>query len=553
MLDWNKIVREKLGSLPLAASQQDEIIEELSQQLESAYEEELARGVGQVEAMRRSLRQFQDWESLRRDVFESAGGTQLPVWQLNSVRSPRRLPVWIALAVSLAFLALPSFRNSLQIGPLTNHRDAWSSSAFSERALNQIEKSGDKQKYARTLAYVALHSPDNQRQMLAAEKAVALDPQLTWIFEHLSQANYLSPAHDPAPWINRLKAWDPDNGYVYSLEAGAVIQSDWESHWEKLSPVNGELRQALVADPRWRTSMEKAFSAPRMDMYTDRQFLLDREVLLERGLDRPDKLLMASADVAFPQFGLVQMYADHLVLDVASSEESAGHIENALTIYQNVVSFAYKLQSGPTSFERVFAAIILDKTLQKMGPLLRREGRTAEASAVESALAASRAEESRYIENFRHGLVSRSPALRASQIVLISGYLFLLCAAAAAVWLICVAFLRVKPNLSPVMNWTASSLAWAPLLLPIFCAALFLSFFPYSRSIAAYSTASELFQSSNTFLLGISALDGFPSLHIWIDHMFWPLIWCSAIALLGAAFLARTARAHRGRTVSSTP
>jgi hypothetical protein len=79
MLDWNKIVREKLGSLPLAASQQDEIIEELSQQLESAYEEELARGVSQVEAMRRSLLQFQDWESLRRDVFESAGGTQLPV------------------------------------------------------------------------------------------------------------------------------------------------------------------------------------------------------------------------------------------------------------------------------------------------------------------------------------------------------------------------------------------------------------------------------------------------------------------------------------------
>jgi hypothetical protein len=545
MLDWNKIVREKLGSLPLAASQQDEIIEELSQQLESAYEAEFARGVSQVEAMRRSLRQFQDWENLRRDVFESAGGTQLPVWQLNSIRSPRRLPVWIALAVSLAFLALPSFRNSLRIGPLTNHRDAWSSSAFSERALDQIEKSADKQKYARTLAYVALHSLDNQQQMLAAEKAVALDPQLTWIFAHLSQANYLSPAHDPTPWINRLKAWDPDNGYIYSLEAGAVVQSDWESHWEKLSPVNGELRQALAANPRWRMSMEKAFAGPRMDMYTDRQFVLDREALLERGLDRPDKLLMASADAAFPQFNLLQMYADHLVLDVASSEENAGHLENALTICQNVVSFAYKLQSGSTLLEHMISVKILDEAHQKMAPLLRREGRAAEAGAVESALAASRAEESRYIESFRHGLVSKSPALRSGQAVLISGYLFLLCAAAAAVWLICVAFLRVKPNLSPAMNWTASSLAWAPLLLPLFCAGLFLSFFPYSRSIAAYSTAGELFQSFHTFLLGISALDGFPSLHIWIDHMLWPLIACSAVALLGAAFLARTARAHR--------
>jgi hypothetical protein len=255
--------------------------------------------------------------------------------------------------------------------------------------------------------------------------------------------------------------------------------------------------------------------------------------------------------VAFPQFGLVQMYADHLVLDVASSEESAGHIENALTTYQNVVSFAYKLQSGPTSLERIISQKILDEAHQKMGPLLRREGRTAEASAVESALAASRAEESRYIENFRHGLVSRSPALRSSQVVLISGYFFLLCAAAAAVWLICVAFLRVKPNLGAV-NWTASSLGWAPLLLPIFCAALFLSFFPYSRSIAAYSTAAELFQSFNTFLLGISALDGFPSLHIWIDHMLWPLIGCSVVGLLGAALFARVARAHRRHPASST-
>jgi hypothetical protein len=546
VLDWKKIVREKLGPLPLETSRQDEIVEELAQQLEATYQEELARGVVEVVAVRRSLRQFQDWESLRREVFESVGGTQLPVWQLNTILSPRRLPVWIALAVSLAFLALPSFRKALQILPLTNHGDAWSSTAFSEGALKQIEKSRDKQKYARTLAYVALHSPDSQQAAVAAEKAVALDPQLAWICAKLSHANYLVPGYDPTPWINRLKAWDPGNAYVYLLEAGAAVHSDWEAHWAKFNPVNGQLRRALVADPRWRIPMEKAFSAERMDMYTDRQFLLDRGVLLERGLDRPEKLLIASTNIQLPDFTLVQMYVDHLVLDVAESEEKAGHLVNALAIYQDIVSFGYKLQSGPgpTSLERMFSTRILDETFQKMAPLLRREGRNAEANAVESALAAARAEDPR--NSIPAVSARQSPAQRSGQIVLISGFFFLLCAVATAMWLICVALLRTKPNLSRSMNWMACCLGWAPLLLPLSCLGLFLSFFPYSRSIAGYSSAGELFQAYDSLLAGVYTVHLDPFLDIWIDHMFLPLIWCSAIMLFGAAYLSWTARQQRG-------
>lgn len=541
MLDWKKIVREKLDPLPLDTSRQDEIIEELAQQLEAAYQEELARGVGEVEAVRRSLRQFQDWESLRRDVFESVGGTQLPVWQLNTILSPRRFTVWIALAVSLAFLALPSFRKALQTLPLTSHGDAWSSSAFSEGALKHIEKSEDKQKYARTLAYVALHSPDDQQAALAAEKAIALDPQLTWICAKLSHANYLMPGYDPMRWINRLKAWDPDNAYVYMLEAGAAVHSDWEVRWARFNLLNGQLRRALITDPRWRIPMEKAFSAQRMDMYTDRQFLLDREVLLERGLDRPEKLLLASAGAQLPDFTLVKIYVDHLALDVAESEEKAGHFENALDIYQNIVSFGYKLRSGPTDLERIIASEILDQAYQKIAPLLRREGRNAEANAAESALAATRAEESRY----RFLWSARQPAQRSGQMVMISGFFFLFCTVAAAVWLICVALLRTKPDLSRSMNWIASSLGWAPLLLPFSCLGLFLSFFPYSGSIAAYSVAGELFQAYDSFFAGVYSLRLDPFLDAWIDHMFWPLIWCSAIILLGAAYLSWTVRQQR--------
>ena len=69
MPDWRKIVREKLGPLRLRNGRRDEVIEELAQQLECAYEEALAEGVNEQEAVRRSLAQFEDWEKLRSQVF----------------------------------------------------------------------------------------------------------------------------------------------------------------------------------------------------------------------------------------------------------------------------------------------------------------------------------------------------------------------------------------------------------------------------------------------------------------------------------------------------
>src|SRR5690242_21815282 len=100
MPDWKKIVREKLGTLPLTNGRRDEVIEELAQQLESAYEEALAQGINEQEAMRRSLAQFKDWEKFRNELFHSVEGAHLPVWEQNRMFSPRRLPVWIALALT---------------------------------------------------------------------------------------------------------------------------------------------------------------------------------------------------------------------------------------------------------------------------------------------------------------------------------------------------------------------------------------------------------------------------------------------------------------------
>ena len=212
MPDWKKIVREKLGTLPLSNGRRDEVIEELAQQLESAYEEALAQGINEQEAMRRSLAQFKDWEKLRSEVFQSVEGARLPVWEQHGFFAPRRWPVWIALGLTLSLFLAPAFRQAFAILPVPGaDPTALGPRIFPEKVLRRIEQSGDKQKYARSLAFVALHSPKekDERAVHAAEKAIALDPSLTWIAAKICHATYSYPGYDPRPWIERLKAWDP--------------------------------------------------------------------------------------------------------------------------------------------------------------------------------------------------------------------------------------------------------------------------------------------------------------------------------------------------------
>jgi len=532
--DWTKIVREKLGNLPFEDRRREEVTDELAQQLESAYEEAIRTGAGESEAERRSLAQFSDWEKLRSEVFRSVAGTQLPVWEQKGIFSPSRRPVWITLALALAFLALPSFRKALEVLPLSGHADAWDATAFSSEALERIGRTGDQQKYARTLAYVALHSPDPHEAVLAAEKAIALDPQLTWICASMSHATYLRPGYDPQPWIDRLKAWDPDNAYVYLLEADAVVYRERETRWAKFNAASGELSRALAAEPRWRLPMEKAFSAPRAETYLDRRFLLDRDVLLERGLDRPVMLTLAVSSAQLPDFFMLETYVHHL-LEVGEGEERAGHRENALAAYQTIASFGEKLETGSTPLVDTFALKFQEDAYQKMIPLLQGAGRGQETGVVRSRLAGVRAE----IPN-KHGPPKAgwpSPAFRSGQMVFVAGLVLLLFTIAAALWLVCIALVGAKPGLSRLVDGLASCLGFAPALLPLPCLALFLSFLPYSRSIGEYSAAGQLHEAYGGFFAGLSSLRLDPILNAWIDHMFWPLIACAAILICGAMAL----------------
>lgn len=536
MPEWKKIVRDNLGTLPLTNGRRDEVIEELAQQLESAYEEALAQGINEQEALRRSLAQFKDWEKLRMDLFQSVEGTRLPVWEQNGFFAPRRWPVWAALALTLLLLAAPAFRQALATFPVPGtDPTSWGSRVVTQKDLRRLENSGDKQRYARALAFVALHSPkdDDLLAMHAAEKAIALDPQLTWISASVSHANYLIPGYDPHPWIERLKAWDPENAFPYLLEASASVHSDWETRWAKYNAATPELRNALAAEPRWRVPMDKAFAAPHIDFYEAQRFALDRQVLQEQGFNRPDILTVGMWSQPMPSFFEINLYADIQLQDIGEAAEKAGRAADALAAYQRVARFGELLRAGSSwDLTQLLAAKYRREGYEKMIPLLRREGRAEEAAAVEPSLLEAATFKPRSFAVFG-GVAERS-----ARIVQLAGFLAVLLAVATLVWFLSLIILRRRPRLSPALNRLASALCTAPPLFLLSSLALLLAYYPYARPVAQYASAQDLHEGYGPFFMSVYDFAHFGSItSVWLTHMFWPTVWCAAVALAGACLL----------------
>ena len=542
MPDWEKIVREKLGALPLQGGRREEVIEELAQQLESGYEEAIASGADEAEAVRRSLAQFSDWEKLRRQVFRSVEGTALPLWEQNGIFAPRRWPVWMALALSAALLLAPAFRQALVMFPVPGSSPtAWKARAFSDQALRRIEQSGDQQKYARTLAFVALHSSDDREAVRAAEKAMALDPRLTWLSARVSHATYLVPGHDPHPWIERLKAWDPGNGFAYLLEASANIHGDWEARWAKYNAATSQLRTALAAEPAWRTPMEKAFAAERIDLYASEQFTLDRQVLEEQGLDRPDMLLAAASSRQIPELLAIKIYEDIQLNDVGKSAEGAGHTEEALRAYWTVARFGERLQSDSSYIMQLFSVRLREDAYQRMLPLLRREGRAAEAAALEAALSVLPALDP--AKQWRHKTALEAAAGRSARIVAVAGFFLFVFGSATAVWMISAVWLRRRPNRSRGLNRVASALSFAPVVLFLAGLTLLVAYYPYARPIGQFASQKELNREYEPFFVNLYNFMSFGlTTDVWLARMFWPAVWCAVVAFGGALLLWRVAR-----------
>jgi hypothetical protein len=529
MHDWKELVRVRLSPLPLEPSRREEIIEELAQQLEDAYNEALAGGAGDSEALRRSLAQFKDWEDLRKKVFHAVKAAELPVWQQSGILSPRRPWVWTALVLSFAFFALFGFRQAfatLSI-PLGN---SWSDRIFSARTLDRIERQAIVLGDSRALAFVALHHPDINIAAGAAEKAIALDPHLTWISARFAQTH--APTFDPAPWIARLKAWDPDNAFPHLLEADQVFDPHtFGGAWERRGAVLAPPR-AIATESGVRLPMQKAFAAPRYDSYSSQRFELDRTALQQQGWDRPDLLIQAVGSRPIPNLQAIRTYAEYLVMDLGETAEKAGRFQGAAAQYQTAAQFGVHMQQGAPGIERLIAMGIRQQSYEHIVALLRVQGRAEDAALLEPSLGDLHDAFACKAREYRSADVS---ARRAASLVLFLGVLVIALGVAALAWLAAVVALRWKENASCLFNNFASVASIAPpsLLLASLC--LYGAYYPYIRHINQFESGDQLFRELRPFwesFAGPWMYRGF-----WLNILIWPAIWCIAIAAVGVITL----------------
>jgi hypothetical protein len=527
--DWKEIVGSRLTPLPLEPGRREEVIEELSHQLEDAYKEALSGGASEPEALRRSLAQFNDWENLRKDVFRAVKAEELPVWQQRGIFSPKRPWVWAALVLSLALLALSGFRQALNTISLPLKTDLLEEGFFSTRTLAQLERQAVAQSDAHTLAFVALHHPDINEAARAAEKAIALDAHLTWISARFTRAYPLD--HNPAPWIARLNAWDPDNAFPYLLEAGAFFdKASSETGWMSRSPL--EQRRAMAAESSFLSPMHKAFVAPKYDNYAAQRFELDRAVFQQQGWDRPDLLMFAEASRPLPNLLATRTYAEYLVEDLGGTAEKAGRDEEAAAQYQTVAQFGARMQLASGDIERLIGIAIRKISYKRLLPLLRLQGRTDEAVLLESDVA----DLNEGLELTRGYRSTERAAPRAASLVLISGVIVLVFAAATLAWLGLVILLRWKENVSSLLNRFASVASVATPLLLLASLSHYGAYYPYIRHIGQFESESQLYRDLGPFWGKLAGAWSTNNQGSW-PMMLWPTVWCIVVAVLGLIIL----------------
>ena len=68
MLDWQKLVRQRLSGLALDGTEKDEVQVELAAHLEESYESLRTKGLPEQAAMQQTLAQVADWQDLRRKI-----------------------------------------------------------------------------------------------------------------------------------------------------------------------------------------------------------------------------------------------------------------------------------------------------------------------------------------------------------------------------------------------------------------------------------------------------------------------------------------------------
>jgi hypothetical protein len=295
---------------------------------------------------------------------------------LAPVKKPGILAALVTVT-ALALLLIPSANQGLR-SVLTS----WESNheAAEETRFMQIARDAESRGDAKTMAFAAMRIWSRKDFVSFANKAVTLDPSLTWIF---AQGSFnITNVPESRDWPAKLAAYDQGNSVAYLVQA--QIRSSELSH-------NGMITASdLKSDPQWLDAGRKALESPRYDSYHNRRLALDRDVIVALGIKDARVIGLTSLRTGFVSLWSAEVYSKQLMAE-AKLAIQRGDKETAKRDAWAVAHFGEIVRAhGETEMERRWATNFMRPSYAMLQPLLAAEGRHDESAMLTQSLEAMR-------------------------------------------------------------------------------------------------------------------------------------------------------------------
>jgi len=414
---------------------------------------------------------------------------------VNRPKGPSLLPkrsrvfTTVVLGAAALLLALPEGREAILT--VQASWQEYQQSDSDARKLEGLADRAEKEKDASTLAFVALSTGDPKRAEALTERAVALDPQLVWIYgsKNRSWPNFDSPK---AEWLAQLQASDPDNAVAYLLAADALDPLRIRPFYRRGIPKDAEFEVA-ESDSKWMALMERAYGAPRYDSYFQRHYQLTRTVWNREKNLSPAIVFSGLRSHAIPSLGNLYLFAD-VKIHEAQKARAAGDVKRAESLLGEVDAFGIRMADGSgAKIEKLIAWWLSHRADKELAGLYSSWGKTEEERRV--TLRIEQIDASFRALRPGHDSTDRARAQtfrREGMLVQGFGTLSVLAGLAALAGVLMLELWSHKIRDTKTIWRRGACLAadYAPAVLLVACGAFLVSFLPFQRAFEEYRAAN---------------------------------------------------------------
>jgi hypothetical protein len=358
------------------------------------------------------------------------------------------------------------------------------------RGLEKLAAKAEKEKDARTLAFVALSYPEPRQAMEFADKAVALDPSLVWIYA--SHYHSQEVMNQMTGRLEKLKQADPDNAFAYFVLAHSKSRNALQVEYHKPE----QITEALIQNGPWKQEMDAAFRAPNFDGYFQKHEELSQETWRKYPTLSPTLIAVPLWQQGNGSLNYMELrtYTD-LRVNQALKAEEAGDIQAAETQLSEVVRVGKMISVAKgTEIERMFGAGVSKRGLSGFEKLYEATGNESGLNATRTQLHQVEAESSSRVQSYvgwREDIAKEfhKPALFVQRSVI-------LCMVLALAVVLSLAMLEA----GRIFRWKSSRperrmmgfiADYGPVFLLLSCGVMLWSFRPIAEAFEQYRTAEQ--------------------------------------------------------------